>query len=534
MSVELRYPGHRPFQRADSGRFYGRDEEAAALAAAWRSNRLTFVSGPAGVGKSSLLAAGVLPLVNRSNVELLPIGGFSQGSSSPIAPPGPHTPYTLALLRSWSPLGAGLTLDPFTVDEFAASRIRQLDPSKALLVAIDQADDLFAGPPSRQPQRMRFLRELADAVEQQPALRLLICLRDEALHRFADVLAHPAALIEVRALEPDRAREAVTGPGCFEPEAASELIAALRTSRIVTTDGSERHVVADRVEPVLIQSVCARLWELMRRRTSMITARELRRYGDIEDALARYCGVAITAAALAHGIQVPWLRFWLISTFVATAGGRLDAAEGAVSTAGLPTTVARALEDGHLLRARAEPPGGAATAPAASRVYQLISDRVIEPLRHTPDDLSPDGDSAGYLLAAERALTVGELSLAARYAELARVAASETDLMLHGSARSLLGNIAREERELARAETHYREALGLFTAAMEHSMVALLLVAIGRILIERGDLLAGINELHAAVQRMPSDATIQTELSAAVRELGWRLPGQNGPRVSPG
>jgi hypothetical protein len=218
MSVELRYPGHRPFQRADSGRFYGRDDEAAALAAAWLNNRLTFVSGPAGVGKSSLLAAGVLPLVNRSNVELLPIGGFSRGSSSPIAPPGPHTPYTLALLRSWSPLGAGLTLDPFTVDEFAASRIRQLDPSRTLLAAIDQADDLFAGPRSRQPQRMRFLRELADAVEQHPALRVLICLRDETLARFTDVVTHPAALIEVRALDPEasastRPRRTTCSPG---------------------------------------------------------------------------------------------------------------------------------------------------------------------------------------------------------------------------------------------------------------------------------------------------------------------------------
>jgi hypothetical protein len=525
MSVELRYPGHRPFERGDSGRFFGRGDEAAALSAAWLNNRLTFVSGPAGVGKSSLLAAGVLPLVNRSNVELLPLGGFSKGSSSPIAPPGPHTPYTLALLRSWSPSGAGLDLDPFTVDEFAASRIRQLDPSRTLLAAIDQADDLFAGPPSRQPQRQRFLRELADAVEQQPALRLLICVRDDALHRFTDVLGQPGALIEVQALEPDRAHQAVTGPGCFEPAAASDLITALRTSLIVTTDGPERHVVADRVEPVLLQAVCARLWEVMRRRTSMITARQLRRYGDIEDALTRYCGAAITAAALAHGIQVPFLRFWLISTFIAAAGGRQDAAEEAVSTAGLPTTVARALEDGHVLRARAV---------SASRVYQLISDRVIEPLRHTPDDMQPDRDPAGYLLAAERALTVGELGLAGRYAELARLAAPDADLLLHGSARSLLGNIAREERQLRQAEAHYREALGLFTAAMEHSMVALLLVAIGRILIERGDLLAGINEMHAAVLRMPSDATIQTELSAAVRELGWRLPGQNGPRVSPG
>jgi len=523
MSVELRYPGHRPFQRADSGRFFGRATEAAALATAWRSNRLTFVSGPAGVGKSSLVAAGVLPLVNRSNVELLPIGGFSRGSSSPIAPPGPHTPYTLALLRSWSPPGAGFDLDPFTVDEFVAGRIRQLDPSRTLLAAIDQADDLFAGPPSRHPQRQRFLRELADALEQHQALRLLICLRDEALHRFTEVLGQPGALIEVQALEPDRAHEAVTGPGCFEHAAASELITALRTSLIVSADGNQRRVVADRVEPVLLQAVCARLWEMMRRRTSVITTRQLRRYGDVEDALARYCGAAITAAAVAHGIEAPLLRFWLISTFVAATGGRLEATEGPASTAGQPTTVARALEDGHVLRA----------SPGASRVYQLISDRVIEPLRHTPDDMRPDGDPGGYLLAAERALTVGELSLAGRYAELARLAAPEADLVLHGSARSLLGNISREQRELIVAETHYREALELFTAAMEHSMVALLLVAVGRILIERGDLLAGINELHAAVQRMPSDATIQTELSAAVRELGWRLPGQNGPRVSP-
>src|SRR6516164_5021462 len=108
MGVELRYPGPRPFQRADSGRFFGRADEAAALSTAWLGSRLTFVTGPAGVGKSSLVAAGVLPLVNRGNVELLPIGGFSRGSSSPIAPPGPHTPFTLALLRSWSPLGAGL------------------------------------------------------------------------------------------------------------------------------------------------------------------------------------------------------------------------------------------------------------------------------------------------------------------------------------------------------------------------------------------------------------------------------------------
>lgn len=527
MSVDLRYPGSRPFQRADSGRFFGRDAEAAELSETWLRNRLTYVTGPAGIGKSSLVSAGVLPLVNRVQVELLPVGGFSGGSSSPAAPPGPHTPYTLALLRSWSPLGAGLDeLEPFTIDEFVARRIRKLDSAKLMLVAIDQADDLFVGPPSRQPQRQRFLRELADALEHLP-LRLLICVRDTGLVRFTDVLGH-GALIEVGALEPARAHEAVTGPGCFAPEAASELITALRTSRIVSADRSERHAVADRVEPALLQAACARLWELLRHRTSVITPRELRRYGDVDAALAGHCGTVIAAVAQAHGIQVPWLRFWLISTFVAASGGRLHAAGESTATVRLPRTVSQALEDRHLLRAQAAPS-------SASRVYQLISDRVIEPLRHAPDDAPSGWDTAGYLLAAERALIVGELSLARRYAELAQSAAPDTDLVLHGKARSLLGNIAREEGDLARAETRYREALSLFTAAMEHSMAALLLVAIGRTLIERGEWLAGINELYAAVQRMPADTTIQTELSSTVQELGWRLPGQQRPpRIHPG
>jgi len=526
MSTDLRYPGARPFQRGDSGRFFGRDAEAAELSTLWLRRRLTFISGPAGIGKTSLLTAGVLPLVNRSDVELLPIGGFSRGSSSPAAPPGQHTPYTLALLRAWSGQGTVPGLDPFTVDEFVARHAQRHDPSVVILAAIDQADDLFTGPRSRQPQRQRFMQELAAAME-HPALHLLISVRDETLFRFTEALG-TGAHVRLEALKPDLARQAVEGPGCFDQRAARDLVMAIRTSHIVGPGGIERHVVADDVEPALLQAACARLWELLYARTRKITPRELRLRGDVNAVLSAYCGAAIAAVANAHDVPVPWLRSWLISTFVAPAGDRQDANEGQSRTAGLPTTVARALEDRHLLRARAGQS-------AASRIYRLISDRVIEPLRHAPDDIRPDDDPSGYLLAAERALTVGELRLAGRYAELARVAAPETDLVLHGSARSLLGNIAREEDEPDRAEEHYRAALDLFEAAMEYSMVALLLVAIGRTLIERGQLLAGINELHAAALRRPADTTVQTELSAAVQEFSWRLHrGDGPPNISPG
>ena len=69
---------------------------------------------------------------------------------------------------------------------------------------------------------------------------------------------------------------------------------------------------------------------------------------------------------------------------------------------------------------------------------------------------------------------------------------------------------------------------------MEYTMVGLLLAAIGRTLIARGELDAGVEMLHAAVRRRPADMVIQTEFSAAVQELMWELPtGNDRPGISP-
>lgn len=514
MTAILAYPGARPFNRDDSGKFFGRAEEATELSSLWLQHKLTFVSGPAGIGKTSLLKAGVLPLVNRNNVDLLPVGGFSRGARSPATPPGQHTPYTLALLRSWSSDGTAPPLSPFTVDEFVARHAEQRAPSVAVLAAIDQADDLFAGPPDRQLQRQRFLRELADALRHS-ALHLLICVRDEALPWYTDALG-PGEHYRLRALDPDQARQAVEGPGFFDARAARELVTAVRTSRIVAAGATDRVLVAERVEPALLQVACARVWELLRGRSRTISPRELRRHGDVDAVLAEHCGAIISTVADLHSIPIPQLKLWLMSTFVAAVGGCQDASEGALNSAGQPVTIARALEDRHLLRGRAGQPAG-------SGIFRLISERIIEPLRHAPDDQRPDTDPDEYLVAAERALTAGELDLAERYTGMARLAAPDHDLVLHANAFSLLGNIAREAGDYHEAEAHYRQALELFEVALESTMVALMLVAIGRTLIDRGELALGTAELHAAALRMPADTTIQTELSAAVQELAWRM-----------
>jgi serine/threonine protein kinase len=60
------FAGLAPFQEADADRFYGRAREVGAVLARLRSCPLVALAGPSGVGKSSLVRAGVIPLLKRS------------------------------------------------------------------------------------------------------------------------------------------------------------------------------------------------------------------------------------------------------------------------------------------------------------------------------------------------------------------------------------------------------------------------------------------------------------------------------------
>src|SRR5580704_12993008 len=101
--AERPYPGSRPFGRADSDQFFGRAAEATTLAEMWRANRLTIAWGPTASGKTSLLLAGLLPLVEGGRAEVLPPGRITYGSTFPVAALPEHNPFALALLQSWAP-----------------------------------------------------------------------------------------------------------------------------------------------------------------------------------------------------------------------------------------------------------------------------------------------------------------------------------------------------------------------------------------------------------------------------------------------
>ena len=94
------FRGFLPFSEADSIYFFGREKERQVILANLLTRRLTVVYGPSGVGKSSLINAGVVAAL-RSSSSGQPAVGLERVSISPIAPLG-----SLAIGRMLLPLSS--------------------------------------------------------------------------------------------------------------------------------------------------------------------------------------------------------------------------------------------------------------------------------------------------------------------------------------------------------------------------------------------------------------------------------------------
>jgi tetratricopeptide (TPR) repeat protein len=368
----------------------------------------------------------------------------------------------------------------------------------------------------RQAYRHRFLGELEEAVR-TTGLHLLVAAREEAAEVMAEVLGN-GIRHDLAPLSWPGALDAVSGPmtgtgRSIDDEGVGALVTSVQASRIVSADGSDRHVIDEHVEPVLLQVVCAHLWDSLPA-IDHITAREVRRYGDTDIALADWCGSVIAQVADDHDLPAQRVTSWLLSNFVTDEGTRNKKREGPNATAGMPSTMLRALEDDYLLRARPD---------SSSRWYELLSDRVIEPLRKVgkADDVrrslvTPED----HLCAAGHALTLGELDLAKRYAEESLRAPLESSVRLHAQAYSLLGNLEYERDKPEKAEKHYRAAMRLFGVVGDNRAVVGQLAAVGQTLLLQGRVREAVDELYVAVQRMPNDLTVKTQLALALWQYG--------------
>ena len=225
------YKGLRPFGEADAGDFFGRDDLVERLVHALRAGApLVALVGPSGSGKSSVIAAGLIPRLRAGEVpgsEHWIIGQMVPGAN-PLA----DVEGVLAAAAG-VPNGLETLLAPTDEDGASAISLRVMSAGARVLLVIDQFEELFTIT-DEQPRR-RFLSAIASAVaEPGSQITVLLALR-------ADYYDRPL-------LHPEFAQVFTPGVVNALPMSANELEA-------VIVGPAERAAVA--VEPALLAELVA-------------------------------------------------------------------------------------------------------------------------------------------------------------------------------------------------------------------------------------------------------------------------------------
>jgi eukaryotic-like serine/threonine-protein kinase len=389
------YRGILPFEADYRGVFFGRASDVTTLAERVRGESFVLVAGDSGVGKSSLVRAGVVPVLVEGGaavVTLTPgrhpvaalaaaiapalgqlpavvadelaaepaaVGARLQGQLGAVSPSmvrvaGASAPTQLGLSRS--PTAAVGSVDrpvvtPEAVEKAAvgqaptASSPAASSPSlpipgrvvRQLVVFVDQLEELLTlAEPAEAAATARALAALVDAA---PGLHLIATLRSDFLARLSTLPGLGSmvtrALYLLRPLTLQGVREAIVGPA---------RITGLRFESGALVDELVASAGSSGGELPLLQFALAQLWEARDVERGMICAATLASLGGVAGALARHADGVLAQLGPRH---LPLARV-LLTALVTEEGtrARRTAAELRVVGAGEgdPDAIAAVLE----------------------------------------------------------------------------------------------------------------------------------------------------------------------------------------------
>lgn len=268
------FMGLNAFAEGDAPRFFGREDVAQSLLAVVREKSLVIVSGRSGSGKSSLVMAGLLPLLRddrSSHWKVLGVavpGGDPLGALLGLLPP-PGQPDAAVREQDRS----ALARDP----AFLRRRIDEVEPSGLGVLVFDQFEEIFSGRIA-DDTRSQTAAALAAVGERH---RVVLTVRSDYLDRvralpeLQALTKDPAVWMQPPPLTPRQLRAAIERPAAtaglaFEEGLVRELV---------------REVEGDAEALPLLQFTLARLWD--ERERNRITLDAYRVVGRPREALQR-------------------------------------------------------------------------------------------------------------------------------------------------------------------------------------------------------------------------------------------------------
>jgi tetratricopeptide (TPR) repeat protein len=527
------YVGPRPFRRTESALFSGRSEEVRHVRDAWLSERVVILHGPAAVGKTSLLHAGLLALFDDEpppRTMVLPVGRLIHQPTWPLAhAPGPGG-YRFTLLSSWTP--AGRTPDPeqplVTALRGAVGTVGAASPRR-VLAAIDHMEELFTAFPARLAEQERLIRELAAALRDLP-LNLLLVVRDDqlaALSGYEGLLGpQPFTYVRMEGLDEPSALTAVTSPAegsgrRFAAGVAERLVENLRTTIYTDRLGDTTTLRSERVSPFELQIACSALWASLEPADETITMEQVWRIGDLAGILASYYDRAVRDVSMETGVTERRLRAWIETTFITERGTRGTAYRGIAQSADMPNAVVDALVARHILTEEQR---------ARSLWYQLGQERLVEAVRaanraHDVEPAharaTPGRSPADFRAAAEAALGEGDFISAHRFADLAASRSlAEGDERQFANLLAFKAEVARVEGDLESARETLTAARSQFESQQDTLATVRVLTALAEICLSMDRPDEAVELGRQAVDRMPVDVAARTLLAYALWRAG--------------
>jgi hypothetical protein len=385
------YVGPKPFEIYEQNLFFGRDWEAEQLTALVVAHPAVLLYAQSGAGKSSLLNAKVIPMLELDEgCEVLPVARVRGDIPPEIELEQITNRYIFNTLLSWIELRE---LEPdelvdCTLAQFLRLLPRQGDeegyPELRVLV-FDQFEELFTFYPERWPEREGFFQQVNEALAADAFLRVLFVIREDYL---AQLDAYAGQLPEqlrprfrLERLRAEAALAAVEGPlkethRSFATGVAQELVDELLKIRVEGPGGQMIERVGEFVEPVQLQVVCQSLWTELPPDVTQITSEHLRAFGNIDQALTRFYERAIRDTVEVSGnipLYVEWrLRKWFEEEAITPAGTRGLVYRGSRKTGTITNEEVNVLESHHIIRGERR---------AGARWYELTHDRFISPIQ---------------------------------------------------------------------------------------------------------------------------------------------------------
>lgn len=381
------YIGPNYFTRAEHDLFFGREREIAELASLVSAYTEVLVYAQSAAGKSSLLHAGVIPALERKGYEVFYPPARVGGDDTARVPNSGGNVFIANALAGWTEKN-GEPLNHISLKEFLRQH-KYLNDGLRVIV-FDQFEEIFAQFSERGQDREDFFYQVRDALDDNPRLRCIFVMRQEAiaeLDRYAPILpGNLRVRFHLERLRKDATCRAVTGPLAhwhaiyekgpdgFADDLADRVVAGLLGDEALGEEFDERFT-----EPLDLQIYCQNVWNKWLKapvEDDKIHEQHLKEDGlSIKDSIKvardRFFDEQVKKVSQETGVSERKLNQWFAKNLITDAGGRgmVHRNDQKGTTAELANTVTDVLEEHRLISSERR---------NNATWYELVHDRFID------------------------------------------------------------------------------------------------------------------------------------------------------------